>query len=88
MTAVDPKETVVEEALVTVEEHHPGEIIWVQHAPRPWHRADSDGSNARVWVPPALRRRHSVGVTECNMDALTAFQAVYGAMLLFVVAAV
>jgi hypothetical protein len=27
--------SVVEEALATVEEHHPGEIIWVQHVAQP-----------------------------------------------------
>ncbi len=26
---------VVEDALASVEEHHPGEIIWVQHVPKP-----------------------------------------------------
>jgi len=26
---------VIQDALSTVEEHHPGEIIWVQHVPKP-----------------------------------------------------
>jgi hypothetical protein len=27
--------SVVEDALATIEEHHPGEIIWVQHVRKP-----------------------------------------------------
>jgi hypothetical protein len=27
--------SVIEEALTTVQEHHPGEIIWVQHVAKP-----------------------------------------------------
>jgi hypothetical protein len=26
---------VVQDALSTIEEHHPGEVIWVQHVPKP-----------------------------------------------------
>jgi hypothetical protein len=27
--------TVVDDALATIEEHHPGEVIWVQHVRKP-----------------------------------------------------
>lgn len=27
--------SVVEEAIATVQEHHPGEVIWVQHVAKP-----------------------------------------------------
>lgn len=28
-------ENVIEDAVATVEEHHPGEVIWVQHVQKP-----------------------------------------------------
>jgi hypothetical protein len=31
----DAKASVVDSALATVEEHHPGEVIWVQHVRKP-----------------------------------------------------